>query len=675
MKKIRILSPGEILLTEFIRPKGLTVYRVAKDSGIPQPTLQLITTGKRAITADTALKLGLYFGIDAQFWLNLQSEYDLRLARRHNQNTSESETMRTFEALQLELEKLIPMPKDIPMMYLFGDTGAGKTCLVRHLLGTAAQNFPSVRRFRTTVATTEFIITNEPELRAAFVFKSEDEVSQYVLETLEKAVSDSLAAEDADSGFELADLLGESPDQRFRLRCFLSESARASLAEEIKARILPKVRSWIATTFPNEPDDTTAVELALGQFAVEIEELQSKVMSVIGDRVRALCGISACSPFPESHAFADRDRASFVGKLKEFLGSDEGCISPVVEKARVRGSLRGSLLRSDVQLAVTDGEGIGHDAKEARVLSARHLDYFYMSDSIVLVEDSETPFTRGGLSALAAIEASGHLSKLTLAFSRLDKVQCDNDERASQIREVQKSLRNALNALREDGTRLAGEALNTRYFGHMNGSEPDRETMAEITAFLDRVVASHGRGGAAFVTPRYDFELLAAHLAGATATLRRSWEAQILGADAAKWQTQKAFTKRMDWKQDEFRSLKPVAEFTEVFVRLLDPFLSKPQSCEKEITDGHKSQCLDYLKREVSNQILRYFRSVFLDQQHPDWNYAATQISGPRSTPIRSRKILDIVHDSAPELTGEDAKQFKDEIKQLILSSIAACQT
>ncbi len=82
MKKIPVLSPGEILLTEFIRPNNLTVYRVAKDSGVSQPTLQLVVTGKRAITANTALRLGLYFGIDAQFWLNLQSEYDLRLAKQ-----------------------------------------------------------------------------------------------------------------------------------------------------------------------------------------------------------------------------------------------------------------------------------------------------------------------------------------------------------------------------------------------------------------------------------------------------------------------------------------------------------------------------------------------------------------------------------------------------------------
>lgn len=81
-KEIPVLSPGEILLTEFIRPNHLSVYRVAKDSGLPQPTLQLIVTGKRGITAETALRLGLYFGIDAQFWLNLQSEYDLRLVKQ-----------------------------------------------------------------------------------------------------------------------------------------------------------------------------------------------------------------------------------------------------------------------------------------------------------------------------------------------------------------------------------------------------------------------------------------------------------------------------------------------------------------------------------------------------------------------------------------------------------------
>ncbi len=91
MKKIRLAHPGELLLKEFIRPNGKSVYRVAKDAGIPQPTLQLIVTGKRSIGAETALRLGVYFDIDAQFWLNLQSEYDLRLAKEAKLSAIEKE--------------------------------------------------------------------------------------------------------------------------------------------------------------------------------------------------------------------------------------------------------------------------------------------------------------------------------------------------------------------------------------------------------------------------------------------------------------------------------------------------------------------------------------------------------------------------------------------------------
>jgi addiction module HigA family antidote len=75
-----LIHPGEILLTEFMEPLGLTAYRLAKDLCVPAPRVGDIVRGKRAISADTALRLGVYFGLPAQFWLNLQNEYDLRRA-------------------------------------------------------------------------------------------------------------------------------------------------------------------------------------------------------------------------------------------------------------------------------------------------------------------------------------------------------------------------------------------------------------------------------------------------------------------------------------------------------------------------------------------------------------------------------------------------------------------
>ncbi len=71
------IHPGEILLEEFLHPMEISQYRLAKDISVPQRRISEITQGKRSITADTALRLGRYFGMEAQFWLNLQSRYDL----------------------------------------------------------------------------------------------------------------------------------------------------------------------------------------------------------------------------------------------------------------------------------------------------------------------------------------------------------------------------------------------------------------------------------------------------------------------------------------------------------------------------------------------------------------------------------------------------------------------
>lgn len=71
------IHPGEILLEEFLQPMGITQYRLAKEISVPQRRISEVVQGKRSITADTALRLGRYFDMEAQFWLNLQSRFDL----------------------------------------------------------------------------------------------------------------------------------------------------------------------------------------------------------------------------------------------------------------------------------------------------------------------------------------------------------------------------------------------------------------------------------------------------------------------------------------------------------------------------------------------------------------------------------------------------------------------
>jgi antitoxin HigA-1 len=83
MAKTFAVHPGEILLKEFMEPLGLTAYRLAKDVQVPVPRINDVVRGKRAVSADTAIRLGRYFSLAPQFWLNLQNDYDLRLAARN----------------------------------------------------------------------------------------------------------------------------------------------------------------------------------------------------------------------------------------------------------------------------------------------------------------------------------------------------------------------------------------------------------------------------------------------------------------------------------------------------------------------------------------------------------------------------------------------------------------
>ncbi len=81
-KLLEEIHPGEILMEDFMKAMGITARQLAADIDVPPSRISEIVNGRRPITADTALRLGVYFKMDARFWMNLQSEYDIRVANR-----------------------------------------------------------------------------------------------------------------------------------------------------------------------------------------------------------------------------------------------------------------------------------------------------------------------------------------------------------------------------------------------------------------------------------------------------------------------------------------------------------------------------------------------------------------------------------------------------------------
>jgi len=80
-KKLTPITPGDILLEEFLKPLAITQNQLAKEIKVPPNRISQIIRGKREITADTALRLGRYFGIEAEFWLNLQTRYNIKVTK------------------------------------------------------------------------------------------------------------------------------------------------------------------------------------------------------------------------------------------------------------------------------------------------------------------------------------------------------------------------------------------------------------------------------------------------------------------------------------------------------------------------------------------------------------------------------------------------------------------
>ena len=94
------ITPGEILLTEFLEPLGITQYRLARATGLPQTRISEIVRGKRSITTDTALRLSKALGVDDRFWINIQTDYDLEVERDHH----------SHELAQVTQERWNPRP-------------------------------------------------------------------------------------------------------------------------------------------------------------------------------------------------------------------------------------------------------------------------------------------------------------------------------------------------------------------------------------------------------------------------------------------------------------------------------------------------------------------------------------------------------------------------------------
>jgi len=510
------------------------------------------------------------------------------------------------------------------------------------------------------------------------LFKTERQIADLVGEILEIATENAYThyRKNDLSAAAVAEDLEETPDERFRLRYILTAEQLEELAKEI-VQFMPMldaaVRTLCSDLQSKEDELGVVVDLVVDQHREALTAIKTKILDHIQTKVSEVCDGHKLFSDADFFQHSSGDLESFIAKAKLLLSSTRNSVSPVVEYARLQGNLLATWLPQNAELVLIDGEGIGHDTREASRLSARHLDYFHFADSIGLVEECKKPFASGGKSAIEGVMRNGYSEKFNLVFTKLDEVEVGDGEcsnREDQIRAVKKGLRNVKNALKEDGAELDIGAERLYYLSNMNGSQLDSHSVSEVNRLLGSIKARFEEAKPQFVQPGYDYEMLSSYLSKSSGSFTAKWNSML---SAKHWQTVKAFNRRMCWEWDEFRDMKPVSDFHSEVTKELDYFISHPKSWDESATPSMQQSSIAKVKQVFSKQLLAFARIVILKNYGDGWDDAMS-LSGSGSATIRKNQIQRILEDVLPDHRNPEAIKMKDSIKQLLASAIDVCK-
>jgi len=552
-------------------------------------------------------------------------------------------------------KKLGQLPKDLPKFYLLGSTGAGKTSIVQNILGTKDYKFPSVSQMRTTVAVTEYIIDSTLPYRTTLLFKDKKEIFNSIKDIVKSAIRTLLKK----GSFDILNKLKESSDQRFRLKYILEDDFLLSIADKINDN---------KTLFDNFLEDIKFVEMDdLSEANLLINQLSDEIFSKIIEKITEVCNISYDDNL--IYTLKQDNKEQFIKETKQFLSNEKGSLSPLIKYARVEGNLLANWIPQDFKFILIDGEGIGHSLKDiGSELSVRHLDFFAISDAILLIEKGDDPFISGGNRAIKSIVVNGYQDRLNLIFSKIDKIEIDSNEfNLDEIKlKLSSNIANLENTLLEDEDIFVNIKEENLYYLSELHQDINTVSQIQIKELLQNVIDIVKKN-----EDEDDFEIEQSSLEYDFSTLLNYYDSNIfldkwlntLNREA--WQTIKAFNTRMYWEEDEFRHLKPIADLHTLIMKNINMFLNRPAINELSDIDFEKSN--NRIKQQFSQLLLSYIRELILLNHHQNWE-DAYMLSGAGSTSVRRTYIKRIFEKVLPR-KEEEREEFQKVLKEFLIDS------
>ncbi|GAD81472.1 hypothetical protein [Nocardia asteroides] len=397
-------------------------------------------------------------------------------------------------------ERSIPLPTSTDgyrKVLLLGTTGAGKTTVVRQLLGTnpRTEKFPSTSTAKTTVADMEVIVTDEPAFRAAVTFAPRDVIEGHLQENVVEATLAAYAGkDDAVVGRKLLDHV----NQRFRFSYALGRIQAASADDVIDDEDEDDEDDLDPDDFGQIDEAATALALksVVQSLRLMAEEYALESADATPpDEVAKYVERNADSDLPRNPRFTEivntllaelmqrfeaidigelrydsrgwpilwtlqsTDRAEFLTTITRFTGNNAKLfgrlLTPLVSAVRVSGPFVPKWAETRPRLVLIDGEGLGHAKSHASPLSTRISRQLDQVDAVLLVDNAQQPMQAAAAAALKSVAISGHSAKLHFLFTHFDQVKGDNLDTFTEREEhVRQSLHNVLSQLRAEGRQV-----------------------------------------------------------------------------------------------------------------------------------------------------------------------------------------------------------------------------
>lgn len=594
-------------------------------------------------------------------------------------------------------DKLLPLPghdEGYARIALMGVPGAGKTTLVRQLIGThpETERFPSTSVNRTTTFPTEVALRDGSHFEAVVTFMSEHETRFEIEESLSAAL---IEAVDGDIK-KVARVLLEKSDMRFRLKYLLGDFVQGSEPEvdpyddedlnETKDvdsgnNISPEEKiqhQQILTTYINriinlatrlksdlevqqgqiatmQPEDRSAALDLIEEQAVTsdeflelvsdiLDELRTKFAHVPGGRFE-----KTTTGWPNAwyiKSTAD-EREIFLKAVRFFSGisyqSWGKLLTPLVNGLRVIGPFKPTWAEQAPRFVLIDTEGLGHKANATADLPEQVLMLLHEADVVLLVDSAKNGMTNFAAGkALEGVVNTGHTRKLAVVFTHMDAVKGDNLKGQAKLDHVFGGLRNVIeNQLAKNVSAEAARYLlehlgnSTFYVGRIDEIDP-KPAKPELLKLLAHLSAAQPLVFEPVAFPEYSLDNLVLAIQEAAREFRHQWQG-TLGLAAhpefkpKAWQTIKALSRRYAEGWDDGFVLQPTSNLDAALRAAVSRFLETPIGWSGSPTAEQKRATIDRIKTAVTQQLPALCRRRLREHPQRDWN-AAYNLRGTGST-------------------------------------------